>query len=398
MVLAYHGLMKNADTNMMSDMLAEAKNAQWSALTFLGAGNVRVLAPAKVNLMLAVGKQRTDGLHEVTTVMHALALHDTLYFNCIPCKDANFECLANFKGAEVSSPAHDALPASALDSVCRTGCSVGHGIGRDAGSGAESGVMCGPSDNLMVNITIADKTAGLGRALTTQLQVPIEQNLVFKAIDALAHVVNYQKPCHIKVHIEKHIPTQAGLGGGSSDAAAALIALAHFWNVSDDVLLSVASKLGADVAFFLQGGCALYGGIGEVFQRALSPSSKSVVLVKPNVGVPTKEAYAAFDAQPIAVPEEVLEQVAHASCAEQVPLFNNLTAAALEVAPIINDIQNWLTGCGLNPLLTGSGSTVFAVTDTFAQASKIAAAAGAQGWWSRATTLSKISAIILDTK
>ena len=66
---------------MEMDMLAEAANAQFRAADFMGAGVVRGIAPAKVNLFLGVGSQRADGFHDVLTVMHALAMHDVLYVN-----------------------------------------------------------------------------------------------------------------------------------------------------------------------------------------------------------------------------------------------------------------------------------------------------------------------------
>lgn len=367
--------------NNSTDMMAEARNAQWSPVTFLGKGSVRVVAPAKVNLFLGVGAKRADGYHDVTTVMHALALHDTLHVNCVPWEDEDAAGAGAGAGAQAQAQAAQA----ASDQVA---------IG-------------GPADNLHVTITIADKTAGLGRSIENPLQVPAAQNLVFRAADLLARTAGDREPRMIKVHIEKQIPSQAGLGGGSADAAAAVVALAHFWDVTDEALVAdVAAGLGADVAFFLKGGCGLYTGGGEIFQHALEPSRQPVIVVRPDVGVPTKEAYTAFDANPIAVPPALLSQVEQAVEASQVPLFNNLTEAAQNIAPELAEVHAWLAqklaeACGgsdQQPLLTGSGSAIFAITDSFAHASKIASDAQAQGWWARATTFAALRALVVEAQ
>ena len=368
--------------NNSTDMMAEARNAQWSALAFLGQGSVRAVAPAKVNLFLGVGGQLEGGYHEVATVMHALALHDTLYINCIDAE--NFPC-------EYADAATDA----------------------EAGQIA----MGGPAENLLVSITISDKTAGLGRMIEAPLQVPVSENLAFKAVDALARKIGHTKRQMVKIHIEKQIPSQAGLGGGSADAAATLAAMTRFWNIcdrcaQDDLLSVVASSLGADVAFFLKGGCGFYDGAGEVFQHSLEASSLPVVLVKPPLGISTKEAYREFDRQPCPPSESLLAEAANAKAAAEVPLFNSLEPAAFSVVPELAAVQEWLadeiaaarstseeaskSDLMCRPLLTGSGSATFAAAESFTQASSIAAAAQAKGWWSRATTLSKLRATIVE--
>lgn len=200
------------------DMLAEARNAQWSADTFLGPGSIKFAAPAKVNLFLAVGEKRSDGYHDVVNVMHALALHDNVYFQ------------RSAQSFEV--PVEEQLPSHIA--------------------------VVGPAKNILMNVVCADKT----QAVAAMLDLPAEQNLVVRAVDALAHAIGYNEPEQMNVHVEKNIPREAGLGGGSADAAAALLAAAHFWGVAPDgpTLREVAEQLGADVAFFLDGGCALLEG------------------------------------------------------------------------------------------------------------------------------------------
>lgn len=360
-------------TDAMADMMAEARNAQFSALTFLGEGSVRAIAPAKANLFLGIGERLADGYHEATTVMHALALHDTLHINCLPLED---------EAAQISETSQIAVG--------------------------------GPSENLQVSITIDDKTAGIGRALESP-DIPVAENLVFKAVDALAKKIGWDAPQVVKAHLEKQIPAQAGLGGGSADAAAALLAMASFWDIPEDdsALLETAAELGSDMPFFLRGGCGLYTGTGSTFEHGLQTISKPVVLVKPPVGVPTREAYAAFDSQAQAdkLPRELLAQAVAAKEASQVPLFNNLSDAAQKIAPELTRVHEWLEGelseiygtrnsdgISRGPLLTGSGSAVFAIADSFSHASSIAAAAFAQGWWARATTFSRIRSAVVEAR
>lgn len=377
------------------DMMAEARNAQWSADTFLGPGSIKAVAPAKVNLFLAVGERRADGYHEVVNVMHSLALHDVLYFH------------------RSSEPWHIAESREELPNHM---------------------AVIGPSDNILVSVTTADKTQVVMRSL----DISASENLVVKALDALARAIEHTDSERVSVHIEKNVPYQAGLGGGSSDAAAALAAAARMWDIPDDdpVLQRVAASLGADVAFFLQGGCALLEGIGERIGAHLTPAKYPVVLVKPSVGVSTAQAYARFDEDPISVPSTLLAQVQSAEFASDVSLYNNLAPAAEALVPELARIREWLSAeakeasehlstqvtrvasaastasaasatsaasaapaASTTPdgqvLLCGSGSCTFAIVDSFAQASRIAARASAQGWWSRATTLSSLRAAIL---
>ncbi len=125
--------------------------------------------------------------------------------------------------------------------------------------------------------------------------VPLDRsNLIWRAAEALWRALRRSGPiCDVGVRLEKRIPLQAGLGGGSADAAAALVGLARTWNVPlrPAQLTDVAATLGADVPFFLAGGTALGLGRGdEVYPLADLPRHWIVVLV-PGFGVSTSEAY-----------------------------------------------------------------------------------------------------------
>lgn len=345
------------------DILAEAREAQWNASAFAGPDCAKLVAPAKVNLFLGVGEKRADGFHDVTNIMHALALHDVLY--------VRHETIGEAELAEAVQQIEDGDSAQAL---------------------------AGPNATIIVNLAMADKT---GDAATIEAaSSPTQKNLVCKAIDALACQLDRTSCERFTIHIEKHIPAQAGLGGGSSDAAAMLKALAHFWEADDAAIEQAAQAIGADVAFFLHGGCALFDGAGENFAHALTPMKTSVVLVKPATGVPTAEAYAAFDANPVPIPPALLEQVQQATEADQVPLFNNLQNAAEALDAPVKDVRKWLqerTDAADSVLMSGSGAAVFAFAPDFAVACDLAAEAQLHGWWARATTCSSLMAARLPS-
>lgn len=379
------------------DMMAEAREAQWSAAAFLGPEAIRLVAPAKVNLFLGVGKPRDSGYHDVTTVMHALALRDILYMNCTPADEAAGE-------AQQTAPTPDGAAATSQTTPAPDS------------SNAE---WAGPARSIVVRIDVADKsgagaTAPVGADDTTadrphtavgtkKTPIPVADNLAFKAIDALAHEIGYVKPAAIDIRIEKNIPLQAGLGGGSADAAAALIGAAHFWGVdpSGPTLERVASSLGADVAFFLKGGCGLFTGIGERCERMLDPRKDAVLLVKPAAGAPTKAVYEAFDQHPCPIPAEMIARASDALVARDVPLFNNLTSASESCLPELGDIIQWLKAqIGSDAgdervLLSGSGSAVFAICASADEAVRLAAEASKRGLWARATSFSPLRAVMI---
>src|SRR5207249_9604508 len=121
-------------------------------------------------------------------------------------------------------------------------------------------------------------------------------NLVWRAADRLWKAARRRgAPRGVAIHLTKCIPVQAGLGGGSSDAAAALRALAKVWRVDQQSVREAAVTLGADVPYFLEGGTVLGLERGDVLVPLPDHPRRWVVLVIPPFGVGTKEAYAWFD-------------------------------------------------------------------------------------------------------
>ena len=130
-------------------------------------------------------------------------------------------------------------------------------------------------------------------------EIPLgPDNLVWRAAQAVWHELGRSgDPCDAEVTIEKRVPVRAGLGGGSADAAAALLLLAGAWGggLSVDQLDRLARGIGADVPFFLTGGCARGSGRGDVIEPAADRPRRWVVLVLPEFGVSTVEAFGWFD-------------------------------------------------------------------------------------------------------
>jgi 4-diphosphocytidyl-2C-methyl-D-erythritol kinase len=204
---------------------------------------------------------------------------------------------------------------------------------------------------------------------------------------------------HITVELTKHIPSQAGLGGGSADAAATILALAELCGLSpvEDAafLQAVAASVGSDVPFLLSGGCALMGGFGDMLERRITRPDPplDLVLVKPEGGVSTAAAYRGFDAAP--APAASLQALLtalegpDASPQSIAPhLANNLETAAATLLPAIPALKAELSAQPgvLAVLLCGSGSTVFGLCENRTAAEAAAAHFAKTGLWSRAVT------------
>lgn len=267
-------------------------------------------AHAKVNLCLAVQYPPRDGYHFVRTVMQELDLHDDLRFRV--------------RGASSSN---------------RLRTSMGSGIA----------LIC--------------DVAGLSA----------QDNLIFKAIDAaeqafaLPVIADGQE---LEIQVEKRIPAGGGLGGGSSNAAAALKAYAQLvgCDPQDERLVRVARGLGADVAFFMYGQAALMGGRGDVFEQSLPPLEAPIVLMGDAQGMSTASVYREFDEHPIPAPDaDALVQAMSSGAAntDRVASLcaNNLGPIARSLSPRIDQrVTEALRQPGvLNALVSGSGATSFAI-------------------------------------
>lgn len=298
----------------------------------------KIISPAKVNLVLAVGEKQESGFHEVQTIMHSLALHDTLSMR-------RFD---------------------------------------DEGSGDGLQVMLKCESSFTID----------------PLLIKAEENIAYKAVVELAKALGRTQDETIEMILNKVIPAEAGLGGGSSNAAAALVGAATLWGVGveDERVQEVASRLGADVSFFLKGGCARLSGKGDVFEAQLEPRSGFVLLVRPDAGVSTGKAYAAFDEDPVLPSSEYLSSIATLNAAADVSLYNNLEKAACSVTPVVAQVLEWGRAAAgeENVVLCGSGSAVCCIFDSYQAACEASVEARKHEWWTRVTSFSPLGAAIVE--
>ena len=165
----------------------------------------------------------------------------------------------------------------------------------------------------------------------------------------------------VHIGLEKCIPAQAGMGGGSSDAASCLLALQRLWDVHlpREQLLAIALSLGADVPFFLSGGHAWVEGIGEQMTPIELPSA-SFLVVKPAAGLSTQAIFSSPRLKRDSETATILGFAANND--SQIFEFgrNDLQPVALEICPAVDQTIGWLADRKLNGRMTGSGSAVFA--------------------------------------
>ena len=254
-----------------------------------GQNSLQLQAYAKVNLTLDVGRLRSDGYHEINSVMQTVGLADTLTFTAVPT------------GITVTCTPPGAAPD-------------------------------GPP------------------------------NLAYQALQSLAD----RLPGGIDLQITKRIPVAAGLGGGSSDAAAALKGANALYGLQLTAieLASLVARLGSDVAFFVRGGTALAQGRGEVVTVLPTLRPQWLVLVKPPGTVSTAEIYARFQpGQTSTYTARFLAAVARGDRDKMLAYMGNdlepVTAAAF---PQVTALKARLEQLGAErALMSGSGPTVFGV-------------------------------------
>ena len=197
--------------------------------------------------------------------------------------------------------------------------------------------------------------------------VPLDRsNLVWRAAEALWRSLRREGQVRdVLVRLDKRIPLQGGLGGGSTDAAAALLALAWFWRVPlrPTQLVDVAATLGADVPFFLSGGTVLGLGRGDEIYPLADLPRHWVVLLVPGFGVSTADAYGWYDHERELARGPVVREAQHVpgpwpSRAAQ--MINDLEAPIGRHHPEIEQMKTALRRAGaLAAAMSGSGSTVF---------------------------------------
>jgi 4-diphosphocytidyl-2-C-methyl-D-erythritol kinase len=300
-------------------------------------GPVVRLAPAKLNLTLAVVGRRTDGYHDLHSVMVPLALADVLTLASVPTGPDTLHVEGHDPGAAADNLVLRALAAT------RRAVGAGWG-GQDGPGGRAAGPGAGPAPSLAARL-------------------------------------------------DKRIPVAAGLGGGSSDAAAALDGALEAWfaELDDRARLEVGASLGSDVPFFLAGGTALVEGRGERVSplRGVLGEPPGVLLVCPAVALSTREVFAAFaDGARSADPGATRASSAHLATELQRGLTglrlveragvlasaNDLVVAAGALVPGLTSFRRALIRTLGRPVgQSGSGPTSWAL---YASREEAAAAAG----------------------
>ncbi len=225
---------------------------------------------------------------------------------------------------------------------------------------------------------------GLSLAVTGEFAGPAGQgpdNLVLRAARALAAAGEVRTGAALT--LDKRIPVAAGLGGGSADAAAALRLLNRFWGLdwSAERLRAIADPLGSDVPACVDPVTRLGTGRGEMLAPwPVDLAGTPVLLVNPRVAVPTGPVFAGWDRQD------------HGGVAPGAPLAtlrNDMTAAAIAIAPVIGDVLAALAVTDGVQLvrMSGSGATCLALYDSEAACRHAATALAGRGWWVEATHL-----------
>ena len=194
-----------------------------------------------------------------------------------------------------------------------------------------------------------------------------EENLALKALRAIQAYTGCKAGAAI--HLLKRVPIQAGLGGGSADAAAMLVGLNRFWDLrlTQEELLQIGATLGSDVPFLLQGGTARGTGRGEILTYGKSPDPHWLLLVKPKVSVSTAVAYGRFTNKSIATKQTIDTVQQHLE-------NNDLKSAFLTSANTFEELlfpdheelvicKEFFTSRGYPTIMTGSGPTMVVLLD-----------------------------------
>ena len=200
-----------------------------------------------------------------------------------------------------------------------------------------------------------------------------EKNIAYRAAQMFFEAAELS--CGADILLEKRIPHGAGLGGGSSDAAGVLKALNELLDkrFTDTELMQIGARLGADVPFFIIGGCALAEGIGEILTPLPECTEFTYVLAKPKESISTKFVYENLDIEnrpPQLCVQAVAEGIRRG---DPEMIYNNsgniLESVTAKEVPVIDEIKDCLLTLGAKiSLMSGSGTTVFGVFEDAEQA------------------------------
>ncbi len=291
--------------------------------------SVFVPAYAKVNLTLAVLGKREDGYHRLASVMQTISLHDTLHLR-LPDDPQSAQ-----EPTEVSEPGANPIAFS-----------------------CDSSEVCAPEENLAYRAARLMQTEALASTATSgEIVARIHRGLALE--------------------LHKAIPTQAGLGGGSSDAAAVLTTLNALWELGlpTTQLEALGATLGSDVPFFIGGATALIEGRGEFVAELPDAEPFWLVLLKPRIGVSTAAVFGAItpaDYDDVAETQALVATIRAGAPLAFDHLMNTLETVVMRAYPAVREARAALYAAGAPSVrMSGSGPTLFAPFHTLAEASSV---------------------------
>ncbi len=215
-----------------------------------------------------------------------------------------------------------------------------------------------------------------------------ETNLVHKAARLFGEFTGCGKG--VRITINKRLPVAAGIGGGSSNAAVTLLALQKLWDIelAPRDLFSLGAKLGADVPFFFIGGTCLGVGRGDEIYPLADVNAEFLLLVNAGIAVPTREVYANLppeltkDKAVAKMPLSFEAAYAATTTPGPIRLCNDLEIPVFARHPLLDQIKDWLVKAGASGvLMSGSGSTIFAIFESDKARSEAQADLSKHGWW-----------------
>ncbi|MCL6535524.1 MAG: hypothetical protein K6U77_05575 [Armatimonadetes bacterium] len=345
-------------------------------------------APAKLNLTLEVLGRRADGYHEVASVMHTLSLCDTLTLELPPP-----ESFDPARGAihiiepSDSPPLREAIPTDSRNLVWQA---VARFVALTPSPSPTLWERGDARQRFWSAEASASAACGSG---ASALHIPLSR------VGGEGDTGGEGNPSW-RATLLKRIPSQAGLGGGSSDAACALRLLNHWAAryeraLPDDALYALARALGADVAFFLKGGCALATGRGEQLHPLPTLPPFWWVLAKPyGVGVPTGWAYTQLGRGAVSpnARADHTERLMRLLPTIRTPrdlaplLHNDFDAPILQAIPALAELRTLLEqGSALRVILCGSGAAQAALCESEDHAKALANTLRTHGYWTAVT-------------
>ncbi|MEP6944484.1 MAG: 4-(cytidine 5'-diphospho)-2-C-methyl-D-erythritol kinase [Acidobacteriota bacterium] len=230
--------------------------------------------------------------------------------------------------------------------------------------------ICTVFQAISLRDTLTFREADSLQMTCSDASIPVDSdNIIMRAAQLLEELVGNGRGADI--HLQKRIPSPGGLGGGSSNAAAALIGLTRLWEVELPAaeMHAIAAALGSDVPFFLTGGTAMGTGRGEIIEPIDDKTGPYMLVVTPAIDVSTAKAYPSLHAPNLTFDDpdlilRVCRDDARSLDLHLSVLINDFEHSVFEAFPEIGEVKQELLKLGaVNALLSGSGASVFAVFD-----------------------------------